>query len=165
MASSTTSTPTDDKVVNLIAEAEQSDTALAAAIVLASITGARRGGLAAAPLVRYRPSPESLRISRSLTAAKGEWSEGATKVLDDHAKPASSNNSSSHRLAPDRQSVASARGLQPAFRPAAFPRASEGKHPGHHSLTWPFRDDDWAIMFEQTALPMNSPGTLSRPRL
>ncbi len=78
--SSTISAPTDEQVVSLIAEAERSDPAPAAAIVPASITGARRGELAALRWSDIDPSGRSLRIMRSLTAIKGEWSEGSTKT-------------------------------------------------------------------------------------
>jgi integrase len=78
--SSTIATPTDDQVLGLIAEAERNDQALAAAIVLASITGARRGELAALRWSDIDLSGQSLQITRSLTAIKGEWSEGSTKT-------------------------------------------------------------------------------------
>ena len=78
--SSTISTLSDDQVLGLIAEAERSDHALAATIVLASITGARRGELAALRWSDVDLPGQSLQIRRSLTAIKGEWSEGATKT-------------------------------------------------------------------------------------
>jgi integrase len=77
---STISTPTDEQVVALVAEAERSDRSLAAAIVLASITGARRGELAALRWSDMDLSGQSLRITRSLTAVKGQWSERSTKT-------------------------------------------------------------------------------------
>jgi integrase len=78
--SSTISTPTDNQVLGLITEAERNDHSLAAAIVLASITGARRGELAALRWSDIDLSGQSLQITRSLTAIKGEWSEGSTKT-------------------------------------------------------------------------------------
>jgi integrase len=74
------STPTDDQVLALIAEAHLRDRALAAAIVLASITGARRGELAALRWSDIDLPGQSLQITRALTAIKGEWSEGSTKT-------------------------------------------------------------------------------------
>jgi integrase len=78
--SSTISPPTDDQVLALVAEAERTDPALATAIVVASITGARRGELAALRWSDVDLQRRSLRISRSLTAINGHWSEGATKT-------------------------------------------------------------------------------------
>jgi integrase len=77
---STISTPTDNQVLALIAEADRSDPALAAAIVLASITGARRGELAALRWSDIDLAAQSLRITRSLTAIRGVWAEGSTKT-------------------------------------------------------------------------------------
>ncbi|MGD0808300.1 MAG: tyrosine-type recombinase/integrase [Acidimicrobiales bacterium] len=74
------STPTDEQVLSLIAEAERNDHALAAAIVLASITGARRGELAALRWSDIDLSGRSLQIRRSLTAIRREWSDGSTKT-------------------------------------------------------------------------------------
>lgn len=74
------STLSDEQVVTLIAEAERSDPAMAAAIVVASITGARRGELAALRWSDVDLQGRVLYISRSLTAIKGDWSEGTTKT-------------------------------------------------------------------------------------
>jgi integrase len=78
--SSTISLPTNEQVLALIAEAERNDRSLATAIVLASITGARRGELAALRWSDVDFPGRSLRITRSLTAIKREWSEGSTKT-------------------------------------------------------------------------------------
>ena len=63
VVAATISAPSDEQVVDLIAEAEQRDPALAAAIVLASITGARRGELAALRWPDIDLRARSLRIA------------------------------------------------------------------------------------------------------
>jgi integrase len=80
VVSSTMSTPSDDQDVARISEAERKDPALATAIVVAAITGARRGELAALRWSDVDLPHRTLRITRSLTAIKSEWSEGATKT-------------------------------------------------------------------------------------
>jgi integrase len=74
------SVPTVGQVALLMAEAEQRDPALAAAIAIGSVTGARRGELAALRWSDVDLEAGTLRIARALTVIKGQVSEGATKT-------------------------------------------------------------------------------------
>ncbi len=79
-AHSTASAPAVADVQELIAEAEKTDTVLAVAVVLAAITGARRGELCALRWSDVNWSKGTLAIARSLTVVNRHVSEGPTKT-------------------------------------------------------------------------------------
>ncbi|MGA3220705.1 MAG: site-specific integrase, partial [Acidimicrobiales bacterium] len=79
-ARSTASAPAVADVQELIAEAENTDTVLAAAVALAAITGARRGELCALRWSDVNWSKGTLAIARSLTVVNRQVSEGPTKT-------------------------------------------------------------------------------------
>jgi integrase len=81
MERSTVAAPDTEDVKRLVAaaRAEEEDT-LATAIVLAAVTGARRGELCALRWSDVDPVRNTLTISRSLTVIAKEWAEGPTKT-------------------------------------------------------------------------------------
>jgi len=76
----TASAPTVTDVQRLLAAAEQSSPILSVAIVLAAVTGARRGELCALRWSDVNWELRVLRIARSLTSIDGLATEGPTKT-------------------------------------------------------------------------------------
>lgn len=75
-----TTAPSTEAVQHLVAAAQEEDSVLAAAIVLAAVTGARRGELCALRWSDVDWTRRTLKISRSLTVIRRKASEGPTKT-------------------------------------------------------------------------------------
>jgi integrase len=76
----TASAPSTDAIQYLVVAAQDADPVLAAAIVLAAITGARRGELCALRWSDVDWKRRTLTIARSLTVIRREANEGPTKT-------------------------------------------------------------------------------------
>jgi integrase len=73
-------TPSTEAVQRLVAAAQEEDPVLAAAIVLAAVTGARRGELCAIRWSDVDWKRRTLTLARSLTVIRREATEGPTKT-------------------------------------------------------------------------------------
>lgn len=127
----TATAPSTEAVQRLVAAARDEDSVLAAAIVLAAVTGARRGELCALRWSDVHWTSRTLTIARSLTVIRREATEGPTKTHQrrDIAMDDALGAFVAQRQA-EQQTYAETVGVKLVDDPYLLSRAADGATPG-----------------------------------